>query len=917
MSLASGTKLGPYEIVSPLGAGGMGEVYRAKDTRLNRDVALKILRPEIAGDADRRARFEREAKTVAALSHPNIVALFEVGNVDGLAYTVSELVEGDTLRKQLRQGSMPPRQVVDLVTQLADGMAAAHAAGIVHRDLKPENVIVSRDGRVKILDFGLARVVPGVVRSGSGSGSGAETMTTLGTGVSSGPTDYMTQSGVVLGTASYMSPEQARGQEADYRSDQFSFGLIVYEMLEGKQAFARDSSVETMAAIVRDEVEPLKVKVPVPLKWLVERCLEKDPSRRFDSSRDLYQQLRTLRDHFSEAFSSGMQAVPPEVSAAQQTETRKKRFGLGVTLAMVMLAAALAGGVAWWLHPKGVQLSDYKYSPFAVNAHNPLWSPDGKMAVYAGEAGDDEQLFLRAMDSPTPQQLTRSAGNVQPLGWSPDSTHICYLLITPGIAPNQLLTIATVGGEPELLWTMSVGPGFGFASRPTVSPDGKAAVVLYQEKDNNFWDVYISAPIGSPLRRYPESRVSSHKIFNNPQLKFSPNGKQLLLIRAGDSDMEEYWLLPWPAGSAAPRQIMRNFPRSAGTPKISWMPDNRHIVLAVGSASGSAHLVLADTQSDRWEQITQGTGSEATPAVSPDGSAILFAQSSVDFDIESISLADGATHGLIVTSQTERMPAWAAHADALVYVSDRLGTQDIWIHTRDGQDRPVVTRAAFADPPTFLYAPVLSPDGSRIIYCVVSKSGEGRLWESSIAGGAPVQLVDSADTTTQFTGDWSPDGKRFAFQSLEADGTFSMKIVRTSGGAAAEKVMDGAGGVFSWSPDGKWIAYADTSGDWNLVSPDNKQHRKLGAIQTANLGFSKDGKTVYGLRNDNNKWFLFSIDIESAKLRDIRQLDNSLRPQLDVGPAMRFTLAPDGKSLAYTIAKSSNSVWMLQGFASK
>jgi hypothetical protein len=571
MSLAPGTKLGPYEIASPLGAGGMGEVYRARDTRLDRDVALKILRSEIAGDSDRRARFEREAKTVAALSHPNIVALFEVGNADGLSYTVSELVDGDSLRKRLRQGTMPPRQVVELATQLADGMAAAHVAGIVHRDLKPENVMVTRDGRVKILDFGLARVLPTALGGGSGPSSGAETMATVATLVGSSSTEYMTKSGVVLGTAAYMSPEQARGQEADYRSDQFSFGLIVYEMLEGKQAFARDSSVETMAAIVRDEAEPLKIKIPVPLKWLVERCLEKDPTRRFDSSRDLYQQLRILRDHFSEAFSSGMQAVSPEVATAQQAGAKRKGFGMGVTLALVILAAGLAGGVAWWLHPRGVQLSDYKYSPFAVNAHSPLWSPDGKMAVYSGEVGDDEQLFLRTLDSATPQQLTRSVGSVLPLGWSPDSTHIFYLLITPGTAPNQVLSVATVGGEPDSLWTMSVAAGF-FTSLPTVSPDGKAAVALYQEKDNNFSDVYISAPIGSPLRRYPESRVSSHKIFNSPQLKFSPDGKQLLLIRAGDSDVEEYWLLPWPSGSGAPRQIMRSFPRSAGTPKISWMP---------------------------------------------------------------------------------------------------------------------------------------------------------------------------------------------------------------------------------------------------------------------------------------------------------------------------------------------------------
>jgi len=248
-------RLGPYEILAPLGAGGMGEVYRARDTRLNREVAVKILLEEVADDPDRRARFEREARTVAALNHPNIVALFEVGNVNGVAYTVSELVDGEPLRALIARGPVPARRVVDLATQIADGMAAAHAVGIVHRDLKPENVMVTRDGRVKILDFGLARQSnPASTKSDTGSGESA--------------TQYITSPGVVLGTAAYMSPEQARGREADYRSDQFSFGLVVYEMLSGRQPFVRDSAVETMAAIVRDEPEPLEGRIPAPLRWI-------------------------------------------------------------------------------------------------------------------------------------------------------------------------------------------------------------------------------------------------------------------------------------------------------------------------------------------------------------------------------------------------------------------------------------------------------------------------------------------------------------------------------------------------------------------------------------------------------------------------------------------------------------------------
>jgi eukaryotic-like serine/threonine-protein kinase len=918
MALTSGTKLGPYEIQSPLGAGGMGEVYRARDTRLNRDVALKILPSEVAGDPDRRARFEREARTVAALSHPNIVALYEVGNADGVEYTVSELVDGETLRARMKQGPMRVREVVELAAQIADGMAAAHAAGIVHRDLKPENVMVTRDGRVKILDFGLARAMPTAASSGSNkvsnSGSNAETMALA----SSATMDYRTVPGVVMGTAAYMSPEQARGLEADYRADQFSFGLIVYEMLRGKQAFARDSAVETMAAIVRDEPEPLDGKIPAPLKWLVERCLEKDPARRFDSSRDLYQQLRTIRDHFSEAFtSSTLQEVSPEVAAAAHAGTKRHGLSLGTVVGLALLVAVIAAACAWWLHPASARLSDYKYTPFAVNASNPSWSPDGKMAAYSGVVGDDQQLFLRTLDSPTPRQLTQAAGSAQPLGWSPDSSHILYMQTATTGDSDRVFSIGTVGGDPDLLGTVPRLALSSYGNTLAISPDGKTGVLLHKGEDN-LYDLYISDPIGSPLRRYPASLVSSKAIYNHPRLKFSPDGKQLLLIRAGDSGAEEFWLLPWPAGSGTSRRILTTFPHEQGTPPFDWMPDNRHIMAATTKGLGATrHLYLADTRSNDWQQITQGTGYEDTPSIAPDGS-VLFAERNIDYDILSMSLADGTTQPLIVTARSENMPAWASKADSLVYCSDRLGTQDIWLHSKEGADRPLVTRASFSDPTKYIFAPVLSPDGTRVIFTRVVMNGAGSLWEVSVAGGAPVLLLNTSNSNKQqFAGDWSPDGSQFAFLSIEPDGKVFLNVVRTSGGAVAQKLGEAGYGLPSWSPDGKWISYSDDNDAWHLISPDGKEHRDLGTIKALNLGFSKDTKTAYGIRNNAGRWTLFSLDIETAKLRDIKELDSSLQPSSNLSPGVRFSLAPDGKSFAYAIVKTQSSLWMLQGYAGK
>ena len=313
MPLSVGDKLGPYEIVAPIGAGGMGEVYKARDTRLDRIVAIKTSKTEFS------ERFEREARAVAALNHPNICQLYDLGTLpDGGGYLVMEYIEGSPIAPV-----DSPRKLLDIAVQIADGMAAAHAAGFTHRDLKPDNVLVtgpqtSQPGRVKILDFGLAK------RAGTIDQS--EATQTIAA---------VTNPGTVLGTVSYMSPEQARGEEVDARSDQFSFGLIVYELAAGKRAFVRPSTAETMAAIIRDEAEPLPPSVPAPLRWVVERCLAKDPAERYDSTRDLYRELKLARERLSEA-SAGTQVQPA-------IPRRRGRVWVAAALAALAIAAISIG----------------------------------------------------------------------------------------------------------------------------------------------------------------------------------------------------------------------------------------------------------------------------------------------------------------------------------------------------------------------------------------------------------------------------------------------------------------------------------------------------------------------------------------------------------------------------------------------
>ncbi|MGD8376379.1 MAG: serine/threonine-protein kinase, partial [Acidobacteriota bacterium] len=326
MALPPRTRLGPYEVLEPIGSGGMGEVYRARDTKLDRDVALKVLSATLSGDPESMARFEREAKAVAALSHPNILAVHDFG-VDGdVAYTVTELLEGETLRRRMGGAALPLRKAVDYASQLAGGLAAAHDKGIVHRDLKPENLFITRDGRLKILDFGLARVMT------------PDAETPLTQSPTAGPG---TQPGTVMGTVGYMSPEQVRGQPADPRSDLFAFGAILYEMLAGSRAFPGKSAADTMSAILKEDPPGLAgsgESFPPGLERIVLHCLEKVPEERFQSARDIGFALETL----SGLSASGVQAPFPERPSPR--DRRRVLTAAGVIVALLAIGASYVAG---------------------------------------------------------------------------------------------------------------------------------------------------------------------------------------------------------------------------------------------------------------------------------------------------------------------------------------------------------------------------------------------------------------------------------------------------------------------------------------------------------------------------------------------------------------------------------------------
>lgn len=888
MPLSIGDRLGPYEILARLGAGGMGEVWKARDTRLNRIVAIKTSAEQFS------ERFEREAHAVAALNHPNICQIFDVGP----DYIVLEYVEGAPIA--------PPdglRKLLDLAVQMADGLAAAHAAGFVHRDLKPANVLVTADGRVKILDFGLAKSVikPAQGKPGQEDATQALTLTTPGT---------------VAGTAGYMSPEQAKGSpNLDLRSDEFAFGVMLYELATGKNPFFRETAPETLTAIIREDPGPLPESVPAPLRWIIERCLAKEAKDRYESSRDLYLELRGLRDHLRDASSTQTFQAVPDI-APPPAEAKRKAWpiavaGMALTAAIVVF---LMRSSLFRAEPQNA--AALRFMPFSFEEGgqgNPVWSPDGKAVAFAAAQSKvaPDQIYVRYLDSPNATQITHLNVFASPIQWTPAGRIVFY---SPN-PPAGLWSVSAVGGEPEPLLAID-DRGEGMFS--SVSSDG-SVIAAPRHPQGGLFGVWVSSPAGAPLKLYQPAPFAAPSIANQPRVKFSPDGKQILLYRnAGNG--EEAWLLPYPAdASHPPHRILEKLPAFGGTPVFSWMADNRHVVVSTSAEVGAPfQLLMADTVSGEFHELSGGTTDQTSPAVSPDGSKLVFADVATNFDIASVDLAKATVTPLIATGRSEQMPAWAFKQPVLAYVTDRNGPLEIWARQQGQNDRAVVTARDFPPETTqWFLNPIPSPDATRVIYTRIERAGALHLWMSAMSGGSPVRVVKD-DTERDFAGSWSPDGLWFVFLGVEAD-SLALKKVKTNGQAVPETLV---GKVQTpvlpvWSPKGDWILYNDHG--IKLIAPDGKTPpRDLGpGLTNAICTFSADQALLYCVRqtkpSEGGVYQLISVNLEGKNEHVIGTLPDGGVPAANFTPSLRLSLAPDGKSIAFATQKYSANLWLIDG----
>ncbi|HET9783757.1 MAG TPA: protein kinase [Terriglobales bacterium] len=895
MALEAGSRLGHYEIVELLGAGGMGAVYRARDPRLNREVAIKVLTAQAAGDATLLRRLEQEARTIAGLNHPNLVGIFDIGTHDGAPFLVMELLHGATLREKLAAGPLPLRRAVEVARQVAQGLAAAHASGVVHRDLKPDNIFITSDGRAKILDFGLAKTT--VPEASADAATMMQEVT-------------HTQPGTVMGTVGYMAPEQVRGEAATPGSDIFSFGAILYEMFCGRRAFAAASSVETMSAILRDEPpEPLVQGAPLApeLERIVRRCLEKEPQRRFQSAADLDFALAAF-DPSSTHLRSG---------AAAALAGPRRQVKLHWLWPVVALAAGFVLAAVWGWPGGEPSLRQATYTPIAPIMHGNVvfWSPDSSAIAYAAQPapGQHDQIFVRYLNATTPVQLTHAASDVQPAGWSQDGASIYF-----DDADGKVWSVAVVGGAPRLVFDWK-GTGMDEGVRVVVEHDG-AWAVLVQPAQKNF-SVWTRAQGGTRWTQYQPDPFTARTIVDQPSMSFSPDGHSLLLYMNSERSRQEAWLLPYPADAAQPpRQVLQGLPQQISNESLAWLPDSRHVLTALPPATATAaQLWLADTRGSGTRQLTTGLMSYFYPSVSPDGGKMVFARRSGDLDVISVDLATAAVTPLLSDSRNEDMPSWALHAPVMVYSTDRNGPRELWLHTENAgggvSERPIPLANSGAAVNGFL-SPALSPSADRVLYDPLGAGGSTfRLMIASVAGGRPVRVTNDTQPRLEINGNWSPDGNTIIYYAVSGNNGDLMAAPAT-GNATPVRLRANIGPLVPvWAPDGRVIVCQTPDQVLHLITPDGKSDRALGKLNTLAVAFSADSKQLYGIAADDQHVYLEAMDVATGALRRIGDAGIEYAPNSSFQPGYRFTLTPDGKHLSYATGRFSESLYLMQNFS--
>ena len=857
MSLEKGSRLGPYEISSPLGAGGMGEVYRARDSRLDRDVAIKVLPAEVSSDAGRVKRFEKEARAASALNHPNIVAIYDVGAEGGTTYIAMELVAGKTLRDTLVGGALPTKRLLEIATQLAEGLAAAHEAGIVHRDLKPENVMVTKDGFVKILDFGLAKLVP-----------------SLGSGESSLPTVSATHPGGLLGTVSYMSPEQAAGQPVDFRSDQFSFGSIVYELASGRRAFQRDTAVDTLSAILHDEPEALtrvSPQTPVPLQWIVERCLSKDLAERFVSTRDLAGDLKKIREYTS---------TPAGVLVAGQRPSGTPRRWVKGVLSLLGVAAVgfFAGKSIPSTRDALGDVSIQRVTFQKGNVSDARFAPDGETIVYTAEwDGRPQDTYVTRIHATDSRPIGIPRGRV--LAVSRAGELAVQFRKESGLALGR---VSLVGGAlREVMEDANRWADW--------SPDGKALMVIRHVNGRD----RIEYPIGTVFYETP-GKIEFPRV--------SPDGETVVFIEGSERDA----VIVTVDRKGRKKTLVRESQGFTVFGELAWHPSGE--VWFDGTQPGTGDGLFAVSPSGRVRAVLKGVDIPILMDISRDG-RLLVEREVFRKEIPALVVGDSSERDLSWLDQSDLSDLARDGSAVLITESGPGGGTNYGIFLRKTDGSAAVRLGEGA-------AQSLAPDGSWV--AALRKEPGPRGWyglERLPTGPGQAEAIPVGELNVQEAKILPPDGKQVFLWAIDA------------GGAERGYLMDLPHGtprvwlpkrtrVTGFSADGRWALVDEGDGRWAIRPLGAGVSRPISGIAAGEepCCWTADGRSLYVVRDGPARESLIVglLDLADGK----RTPWKTLAPVNKAGlfGVSAFHISADNRTYAYSVERVvSDDLFVVSG----
>ena len=812
MNLAPGTKLGPYEIVSLLGAGGMGEVYRARDSRLKREVAIKVLPQALSLDADRLRRFEQEALATAALNHPNILAVFDIGTYEGAPYVVSELLEGETLRERLRGGSIAMRKTLDYALQIAHGLAAAHEKGIIHRDLKPENLFITKDGRVKILDFGLAKLTQ---REPGGR-------TALATATQA------TEAGVVMGTAGYMSPEQVRGVAVDPRSDIFSFGAILYEMLSGKRAFHGDTAADTMSAILKEDPPDFNEtnrNVSPALERIVQHCLEKNPESRFHSASDIAFDLEHL------SGTSGASARVAAVGSAPRHRKLLLALAAGLAIAVVMLA------LGWWLGRGSGTAPQAKYQQITFRTGsigNARFTPDGSVVYSASWDGGDDQLYMSRMDDPGARELALKDAELLAISKSGELAIRLNTVTYGGYArTGTLARVPLSGGTPREVLENVQDADF--------SATGDALAVVRYVPENSHWR--LEYPIGKVL-------FDSINWISDP--KISPDGKWIAFSdhQNPGGDDEGTVAVIGADGNGKEKILSSGWVSIEG---VLWSPAGDEIWFTA-SNNGSALNPMAVTLSGKLRSITNVPGGVWLQDLHNGAALVITHQQRIGI------------RGMAPGGKEERELGWFGWS--IIRDISRDGHKVIFEEEGNGggENYTVFLRDTDGSPPARIgegVAGAISPDNKWVV-TKAAKGGQLILVPTGAGESRPV----THDAVSYSGVHFLPDGKQLLAAGIETGHGRRDYMIDLSTGDSKPITPEGVAGV-ALSPDGRSTAVRGPDGKIGIWPLDGGGFRPIPGLDSLYYvaGWSPDGGSVYVVSSRREKTAkVYRVNIQTGKM---------------------------------------------------